>query len=80
MKVKSGLCPQCGRTHIFSITGAVKHCGLLCSLGVATGLKRRDAAVLVALASFLFGNKLEEWIKARCPECAVALQVITALA
>ena len=77
---KHGFCAECNVHHAFEITGAFKYSGLVCSLGVAAGLKRADAALLGIVLTLLFADRFEEWLQARCPECGIALRVLGALA
>ena len=64
----------------FDVTGSLRYAGIVCSLGIAAGLKRGEAALLGIILSVLFGDAVEEWFKARCPECGMALQLVAALA
>lgn len=72
--LETGFCSDCGTFHAVDAPGAFKECGVLCSLAVLVGPKRLELAAALFLGSFFFGNVVERWVRARCPECGAALQ------
>ena len=75
-----GLCPECHTYHKVEAPGALRGCGVLCSLAVAAGTKHPGLALLLFGASLHFGDELERWLRARCPVCGIALRLVAAAA
>lgn len=75
MRSKLGYCRQCCDHHSVPVTGAVTRLGLALAASSGIAAKKLGIALAVSLASLLFGDVIETWIRARCPACGVALQI-----
>lgn len=74
MRLNLGRCPRCAKAVPFSPAGTFKGLALLAGLA---GLRLHPAVGLaIGVAGLLWGDKLETWLKARCPECSSALTVV----
>jgi len=76
---KIGVCSCCGISHDVQVSGLIRTCGTACALGSALGLRKPELAIL-AVIIVLFGDEIEEWLRARCPNCGKALQLLAAVA
>lgn len=73
--MKTGYCHGCRSWHGFEITGVVRGAGI--ALGVAGALAaKHPLPALLSVAAMAFGDAIEERIAARCPACAVALDLV----
>jgi len=72
---KRAACPKCSEVFQFATSGTVKGIGVL---GAALlGVRLHPLVGLgLAIASIVWGDKIEQAIQARCPACKVALEVI----
>ena len=76
---KQGWCHDCGGWHEFEISGAIRATGIVIGLAGVVAAKH-PAPLLLSFASALFGDAIEEWIAARCPECGVDLDLLRVIA
>jgi len=74
MKRKFGRCPHCARLIEITPTGSIK--GIVALAGLA-GLRVHPLiGIALGIAALIWGDEVETWIRARCPECSVALTII----
>lgn len=67
-------CPHCIKAVALSPSGMLKGAALLA--GLAALRLHPVVGLAVGLAGFIWGDKLEMWLKARCPECRSALTIV----
>lgn len=78
--IEFGFCPDCAVHHAVKAPGLFTRCGVLCSMAVLVGPKRPELGAALMLASLLFGDAIERWVRARCPECGSALRLAASIA
>lgn len=73
-----GYCPSCRTLHPVGPAGGLKRCGALGSVALGLASRRPLPALLALAACALWGDRVERWVRDRCPECGVALRVLPA--
>jgi hypothetical protein len=69
-------CNECRVIYDVTASGTVKGLGVVGAILFGIRLSNPIVALGLSAISLLWGNDIEQYIKARCPNCDVALKVI----